>query len=222
LTIVVLLLLAGLWLVVLVPTWLRRQAEFKGSASISDFRYHLRVLERRNPALVPPANRLRVRPAQAGGFVRPGQLGLVPVAPRAQPRRRSGVPAGARPAGYQGRGPAHPVVAAGRVGAQARQETLRRRRQVLQVLLAALVASLALGALPPLHLMWVVSALSAVLLAAYVAVLVHLRNLEGGSHDLRHLPAARTTPRLPAGRDTRVAFLSPPEPVSLLRRSVGS
>lgn len=216
-----LVLLAVLWLAVLIPSWLRRQAEFKSSASISDFRYHLRVLERRSPALVPPANRLRSRSAQPAGFVRPAQLGLVPNPGRpARPGARAGAPSRVQPHALP-----HPELrqahgASARATASARQQTLRRRRQVLEILVALVVASLALGALPNLHLMWAVTAVAASLLAAYVALLVHLRNL--ATEPTGSAASGRELRQLAAERDLKVRFLPSPATTSLLRRSVGS
>jgi hypothetical protein len=60
-----------------------------------------------------------------------------------------------------------------------------------------------LGAVPSLHVLWALSAGLGLLLAAYVAVLIHLRNLA-------------------AEREMKLRFLPPPqaqEPALLLRRS---
>lgn len=71
-----------------------------------------------------------------------------------------------------------------------RQRTLKRRRDVLLGLAGATVGSLLLGAIPAFHLLWVLTLLSGVALAGYVAMLVHMRNLAAERDmKLRFLPA---------------------------------
>jgi hypothetical protein len=68
LTIVVLLILAGIWAAVLVPPLVRAKTEGRPADSIVDFRRQLGVLQRTGPITVAPANRLRVGPyVPAGG-----------------------------------------------------------------------------------------------------------------------------------------------------------
>jgi hypothetical protein len=91
----------------------------------------------------------------------------------------------------------------------ARSRTIRRRRDVLSALLVAVVATLALGLLFNMGIMLVAHVVADVLLVAYVALLVHQRNVA-------------------AERDMKVRFLPQPhrldpallraEP-ALLRRS---
>ncbi|HEX7167836.1 MAG TPA: hypothetical protein VF230_12715 [Acidimicrobiales bacterium] len=84
------------------------------------------------------------------------------------------------------------------------RRSVKRRRDVFVGLLVAMVASAVLGFLPPLRALWAVHVVVDVLFAAYVAVLVYLRNLA-------------------AERDMKVRFLptaaSAPEPALLYRRS---
>ena len=54
----VLLFLAVIWAMVLVPAFLRRQAEARQADSIVDFRRQLRVLQRTGPRTMSPAHRL--------------------------------------------------------------------------------------------------------------------------------------------------------------------
>ncbi|MGH9061480.1 MAG: hypothetical protein ACRDZY_18490, partial [Acidimicrobiales bacterium] len=79
----------------------------------------------------------------------------------------------------------------------ARARTLQRRRQVLYTLAGAFVATLVLGAIPSLHLIWWVTGLSGIMLAAYVGILVHLRNLAAEREmKLRFLPARSIEPTM--------------------------
>ncbi|HWF23446.1 MAG TPA: hypothetical protein VG226_14935 [Acidimicrobiales bacterium] len=57
-----------------------------------------------------------------------------------------------------------------------RQLARKRRKDTLMVLVLTFACSLFLGMIPAAHLLWVVSAISAVAIVAYVAVLVHLRS----------------------------------------------
>lgn len=83
----------------------------------------------------------------------------------------------------------------------ARQRTLRRRRDVLVGLLAAAAVTLVAGALPALRILWAVHLVVDALLMAYVAMLIHQRNVV-------------------AERDMKVRFLPGSVPVepALLRR----
>ncbi|MDP8938241.1 MAG: hypothetical protein M3O23_11035, partial [Actinomycetota bacterium] len=58
----------------------------------------------------------------------------------------------------------------------ARSRTLRRRRDVLTALVVAAVATLVLGALPFLRMLWTAHLVFDVLLVAYVAMLIRQRN----------------------------------------------
>ena len=73
----------------------------------------------------------------------------------------------------------------------ARSRTIRRRRDVLSALLVAAVATLALGLLFSMGVMMVAHVVSDVLLVAYVALLVHQRNV-AAERDMkvRFLPQA--------------------------------
>ena len=67
-----------------------------------------------------------------------------------------------------------------------------------------MAGSLVLGFLPPLRALWAVHVVADVLFAAYVGVLIYLRNLAAEREmKVRFLPAAS----------------SPPEPALLYRRS---
>jgi hypothetical protein len=87
-----------------------------------------------------------------------------------------------------------PVHAASTPAAASRSRTIRRRRDVLTALLVACVATLALGLLFSIGIMLVAHVVADVLLVAYVALLVHQRNV-AAERDMkvRFLPQA---PRL--------------------------
>jgi hypothetical protein len=83
------------------------------------------------------------------------------------------------------------------------RRAVKRRRDVFVGLLVAMGASLVLGFLPQLRALWALHLVLDVLFAAYVGLLVYLRNLA-------------------AEREMKVRFLptaAPPEPVLLYRRS---
>jgi len=76
--------------------------------------------------------------------------------------------------------------------AAARSRTIRRRRDVLTALVVASVATLALGLLLSIGIMLVAHVVADVLLGAYVALLIHQRNV-AAERDLkvRFLPQPR-------------------------------
>jgi hypothetical protein len=107
------------------------------------------------------------------------------------------------------RAPARAARTTSPAASAARSRTVRRRRDVLSALLVAVLATLALGLLFHMGIMLVAHVVADVLLVAYVALLVHQRNVA-------------------AERDLKVRFLPQPhrldpallraEP-ALLRRS---
>ncbi|HUP87663.1 MAG TPA: hypothetical protein VM143_18570 [Acidimicrobiales bacterium] len=83
------------------------------------------------------------------------------------------------------------------------RQTIKRRRDIFVGLLVAMGASLVLGAVPMLRILWTIHLLVDVLFVAYVGALVYLRNLE-------------------AERELKVRFLptaAASEPALLLRRT---
>jgi hypothetical protein len=90
------------------------------------------------------------------------------------------------------------------VAAARRRRTLRRRRQVLSLLLALCAGSLLLGVVPGMHRALYVNVVFDLLLVAYVALLVYLRNAA-------------------AERESKLAFLPPvkPVPAGMIRRGTG-
>jgi len=86
-----------------------------------------------------------------------------------------------------------------------RARTQRRRRDIFVGMLAAMGASLLLGLIPALRILWVVHALVDGLFITYVALLVHMRN-QAAEKEMK----VRFLPGRMAGRS--------PEPATLLLR----
>jgi hypothetical protein len=159
LTTVVLLVLVAIWAAVLLVPLVRAKADGTLGDSIGTFRRHLSVLERAAPTTVSPANRLRTPT---------GQVAIPPYRPPASMLPRPG-PAGRRlPPG---------VPFAASPAALRRRQTQKRRRDVLFALLAGMGGSLVLGLIPGLGMMLYVHVLLDVLFAAYVGLLVRMRNV---------------------------------------------
>jgi hypothetical protein len=79
-----------------------------------------------------------------------------------------------------------------------RHEACKRRRDVLLALAGALVGTALFGAIPHLSFLFVLTGVSAVLLAAYLVVLVRLRNLAVEREmKLRYLPVSGDGDPLP-------------------------
>jgi hypothetical protein len=174
----VLLVLAGIWAAVLIPPAVRARAEGRPGDSIHNFKRQLTVLRRTGPHRASVAGGdhwYRSHSAQAvltpvhGPVRRPS-----PVAPYRAPARSAR--------------PVSPAISA------ARSRTIRRRRDVLSALLVAVVATLTLGLLFGMGIMLVAHVVADVLLVAYVALLIHQRNV-AAERDMkvRFLPQA---PRL--------------------------
>jgi hypothetical protein len=191
----VLLVLAGIWAAVLIPPAVRARAEGRPGDSIHNFKRQLTVLRRTGPH----------RTSAAGGdhWYRShnSQPALTPVHGPLRSTRTA--PAAAY------RAPARAARTVSPAASAARTRTIRRRRDVLSALLVAVVATLAVGLLLNMGIMLVAHVVADVLLVAYVALLVHQRNVA-------------------AERDMKVRFLPQPhrldpallraEP-ALLRRS---
>ena len=168
----VLLVLAIAWGAVLVA-WARSRSRGSFGDSVGMFHRHLHVLERTAPSTLRPANRLR------GPVVAP-----IPLSSRLGPSRDlGGAPRPARPARRTPPNPyaaSRPVPArsgAGRPSPARRSQVRKRRRDVLFVLVVAVVATLVVAAGAGGHAPWVLQLASDAALAGYVALLVRLRNL---------------------------------------------
>jgi hypothetical protein len=167
LTIVVLLILAMVWLAVLGPGLLRRRAERRSTDSIGAFHRQLRVLQRTGPALVDPAYRLEDEGEAVSSALR-------------LPRPQRPVRAASVPRARHGERRTDPYF---------RPEACRRRRNTLAGLLAVVVFTGLLGAVPALRPALFVTIVDALLLAGYVGLLVYLRTLALERQvKLRYLP----------------------------------
>jgi hypothetical protein len=173
----VLLVLVGVWAVVLIPPFVRARAEGRPGDSIHNFKRQLTVLRRTGPHAGRAAGGDHWYRSHAS------QAGLVPVHGPVRSTRTAPV------AGY--RATPRPVHAASPAASAARSRTIRRRRDVLSALLVASVATLALGLLLSMSVMLVAHVVADVLLVAYVALLVHQRNV-AAERDMkvRFLPQA--------------------------------
>ena len=93
--------------------------------------------------------------------------------------------------------------------AEVRFRVRRRRRDTLAIMAAFVVGTLAIGFVPGASTAWILTALSAVALAAYVALLVHLRRMaEEREQKLRYLRPDRSVRPEPA------AGMGDPIPIS--------
>lgn len=200
--------LAITWLAILGPGIVRRRSQFSdGTGSIAHFHRQLRVLRRSSPApIVRPA--FRLRSVQGEGL--PGgpdaDAGAVPVLtvvgadrlPRpalAFLGERTAAPGGRSFEGdrFDAPGPSH-AGTGNRPSSfrpltpSVRQLNCKRRRDTLAVLAMVFVGTLLVGGIPGAHALWVLTAFSAVVLAGYVTLLVHLRNMAAErQHKLRYL-----------------------------------
>lgn len=153
----VLLVLAVIWAAVLIPPALRARAEGRPGDSISAFHRQLAVLRRTGPL---------------SGGSGPGSRGPSPLPRASSPAGSMGV--NVRPLRRPGRVPGTPVRP---TPSAARARTLQRRRAVLGALVAGAVGTLVLGAIPFLRFLWGLHLIVDVLLAVYVGLLIHQRNL---------------------------------------------
>lgn len=171
----VLLILALVWAVALVPHYLRNRSEGRPADSIGAFRHQLSVLQRTSPE----------HGSQGGPYGRPD----VPL----------------RLAGTAGR-PVHRASARARQvpGGGGRSGVRKRRRDILSGLLVGVGGAAVLGFVPGFGVMHGLAAVLAVLLVAYVALLVRLRDAAAERvSKVRYLPS----------------HARPAQPTMLLRRS---
>jgi len=147
LTTVVLLVLAAIWAAVIVVPLVRARTEGTLGDSIGSFRRHLSVLERAAPRRVAPANRLRMNNMATG---------IPPYRPTATGNSR---------------------MAPARQSAGQRRQAQKRRRDVFMALVVGIAFSAILAMIPGLSIMWTVNIVVDLCFAAYVALLVRMRNL---------------------------------------------
>lgn len=207
----ILVVLAVIWIAVLTPSLVRSRAQRRGADSIGAFHRQLGVIERTGSALIPLSPR-RQSATAARRAAMPAPAGVTAAGPH-----RAGVRTPTRNVARQlaalssaGRPAPVPVKRAGAPAAQAssrsagRQQMLRRRRDVLVALAFGLVATILIGALPPLRFAWALTGVLAILLISYVAMLIRCRNLA-------------------AERAMKLAFFpAPPEAHLVLQRSASN
>jgi hypothetical protein len=237
--VILVVIIAGAWIVILGPNLMKRRSQAAGgSNSISRFHRSLRVLEHSAPEpLVTPA--FRLRSAGASGSERSSaypEVSAVPVLTvvgAAQlPRPALAFLGDALPEASVrevGAGAAVPVrtyrdvdtvtdegTESRRTGselqpldARSRQLVRHRRRTTLGIIALVFLSTLMIGFVPGAGDAWIVSVLSAVVLAAYVAVLVRLRRgAEERERKLHYLSPNVTPDQLPAGMPRIPVYMS--------------
>ena len=192
------------WMIILGPNLLKRRSRTTGGInSISHFHRQLRILEQSGPQqLVTPAFRLR---SVDGSPLSPdgGEGSGVPVAPKLSVvgadqlprpalaflgRDPSGPDAGSTDKAVTGTGyfpvadpgttDPDPVAASARPpDAYARHRARRRRRDTLGVLTLFFATTVLIGFIPGASVAWVLSLVSGLALAGYVALLVRMRQM---------------------------------------------
>jgi hypothetical protein len=221
--VILVIIIAVAWIAILAPNMMKRRTRLgDGISSISHFHHQLRVLEHSAPApIVAPAYRLRAVEGAAIGPSDPDEEVAAPVLTVV------GADQLPRPAlAFLGRDgdespvpPSPPPVVPPRLAElPTRHLVRRRRRDTLAVLVGVFVTTVLLGLLPGAHPAWVVSALSAVALVAYVALLVRLRKLaDERSRKLHYLGDEGPSTTFGRGMDEETAlagrFAHPSHPV---------
>lgn len=164
--ILVLVMLLIVWAVVLGPGLWRRRSVSRSTESIHNFHRALHVLQRTGDPVVAPAHRLRVAGPSVMRSDRSaeGRPTLLLVRPDSAPPRTTGTP---RHAARQADG-ADPFF---------RAEACKRRRDVLLGLVASVVGTGLLGAVPPLRPLLLVMLVAVMALVGYVVLLVRLRSM---------------------------------------------
>jgi hypothetical protein len=187
--------LVAAWLVILGPSVLRRRAEHSGGNSITHFHRQLRVLQHSGgQPIVFPAYRLHSSEEEstlpksrypdvatvpvltvvgADRLPRPALafLGDDPVP--AQDRGSGSVRPTAEPAAIR----SDPLSAYRPADPELRSLARRRRRDTLTVLVLMVVLTFLIGFIPGAGMAWLVTLAGAVVLSAYVAMLVHMRSM---------------------------------------------
>jgi hypothetical protein len=177
--------LAIVWAVVLVPIWLKRR---RHGDSISHFHHQLGILQRGDTPADPPPYRLQSVPPTRSITVNGAPLSTPPVLtvvgcdqlPKpALAYLGEQAPSPSEAPVESDHHPTDPVTQDPyRVSdAYSRQLARKRRKDTLLILVLTFAGSLFLGMIPAAHMLWVVSAVSAVAILAYVAVLVHLQSV---------------------------------------------
>ena len=183
---ILLVLVAVLWIVVLVPSALRRRAEKQGDGSIDHFHHQLQLLEHAGPKLVEPAYRLHTAmpgaecaPAVTSEFAhRRPQLTLVrPIngddglAMDADHYERMGQVSSPDPA----------IIAAqarAELAVYRRQEARRRCNFILRVLVVSTLTTGIIGVFSVARLAWIGTGIFALASLALIGLIGYARELE--------------------------------------------
>jgi len=203
--VVVLLILAALWIVVLLPGYLKKRSERRSTGSIESFHERLHLLERTGPKLVEPAYRLETASPEGSTTgsglptvsSNPGRAKLVLLQPvsgdafddeddvvddrrgthyrRVAPLELDTAPPLSVPERRRGPDPYR------------QQLARKRRRDTLAVLAGVFLLTAAAGSLHALHPLWVLTAISGLALVAYVGLLVYAQNLNAEQRRLAYL-----------------------------------
>src|SRR5580704_16253587 len=211
--VVLVIIIAAAWIVILGPKLLNRRSRTVGEiGSISHFHHQLSILEHSAPKpIVAPAYRLR----SMGDDGDPGagssypEVAAVPVlsvvGAKELPRpalaflgqspddREATLPVSPGVAAYPGPhdhdDPVQTFLSPGRVyDSLSRHQVRRRRRDTLGVITMVFLGTLTIGFVPGAAVVWVLTALSGVVLVAYVALLANLRRrAEERERKLRYL-----------------------------------
>lgn len=188
-TIVVLAVLIGIWGVFLGVTLVRKRAEYRADSSIGAFQRQLQVL-RPNSVTVDRLQGLQRRPA---GDPSSGSGVFAPF--RSQQLNGSAMGQGrhAQKSHFVGES----TVKESRQDPYFRPEACERRRDVLMVLLSALVSTGLISIIPEARMALVLTAISGFALLVYVVMLVRLRaQAFEREMKLRYMPAAASAPVL--------------------------
>jgi hypothetical protein len=211
--VVLVIIIAAAWIVILGPKLMNRRSRAVGEiGSISHFHHQLSVLEHSAPhPIVAPAYRLRVMggdgdPDQGSSFPEVADAPVLSVVgakelPRpalaflgqSPDQHQATPPASSQITGYSGPddhgGAPQTLVSSGRVyDSPSRQQVRRRRRDTLGVITMVFLGTMMIGFVPGAAVVWVLTALSGMVLVAYVALLVNLRRrAEERERKLRYL-----------------------------------
>ena len=181
-------LLIAIWGVFLGVTLVRKRAEYKADSSIGAFQRQLQVLRRNSQAL-----------DRSTGLGVPQLLGRDPALPGFSPMQlrqvRRADPLRSGPFDASG-GSANEAPARGsRQDPYFRPEACERRRDVLLILVSALVSTGLISIIPAARMALVLTAVAGAALLAYVVLLVRLRaQATEREAKLRYMPAPIQTP----------------------------
>ena len=237
--VILVVIIAGAWIVILGPNLMKRRSQAAGGGnSISHFHRSLRVLEHSAPEpIVTPAFRLRSAGAPgserstaypevsavpvltvvgADQLPRPALAFLGDALPEAPLREvGAGAPVPGRTRRDIDTATDEGTEALGLgsqplpLDAHSRQMVRQRRRTTLGIIALVFVGTLMIGFVPGAGDAWIVSILSAVVLAAYVALLVRLRrSAEERERKLHYLNPKVASDQLPVGMPRIPVYMS--------------